>query len=120
MSSAGSSYLFVNEISRFRYVQRRPDSYRRTVQMARTDFRHVTAAVDFLVFLSQLIVVVGFEREFRAANGALETAAVEETEIFQRAHAIHLINSLVAPQTGAFVKIWPVHRLVRVLQHRSR
>lgn len=88
--------------------------------MAGSNFRHVTTTVDFFVFLSQLIVVVGFEREFGTANGALETTAVEKTEIFQRTHAIHLINSLVAPQTGAFVKIWPVHRLVRVLQHRSR
>lgn len=85
--------------------------------MSRPYFRDVAAAVDLLVLLTVLVVVVRLQCEFGAADGALEAAAVEEGEVFERPDTVHLVHRLVAPQTGALVEVGPVHGLVVVVEH---
>lgn len=102
---AATAYLVVDERRRFGYIQCAPDTYRRAVQVSRADFRHVTRTVHLLVFLSVLIVVVGLQRQLRAADYALEAPAMKERKILERAHSVHLVHRLVAPQACAFVKV---------------
>jgi hypothetical protein len=84
--------------------------------VARSDFGHVTVAIHLLVLLSVLVVVVRLQRQLGTTNRALKASTVEEREVLQGAHAVHLVDSLVAPQTGTLVEVGPVHRLV-ILQH---
>ena len=80
-------------------------------------FWYVTTAVYFLIFLFVLVVVIRLQSQFGATHGTFEAPAVEKREIFQRADAIDLVYCIVAPEAGAFVKIWSVHGFVGVLQH---
>jgi len=57
----GDSKLFVFERGRFGYIQRRSNAHRGAVQMARSDFRYMTRAVHFFIFLTMLIIVVGLQ-----------------------------------------------------------
>lgn len=106
---AAAPYLIVDESRRLGHVQCAPDAHRRAVQVSRADFRHVTRTVYLLVFLPVLVVVVRFQRQLRAANDTLETPAVEEREVLERTHPVHLVHRLVASQARALVKVRPVH-----------
>ena len=88
--------LLVDVVERFGDVERRADADRRAVQVTGTDFRHVTHAVDFFIFAAVLVVVVGFQRQLGAACCALETALMEETEVFEWSHTVHLVHRLPA------------------------
>lgn len=86
--------------------------------MSRPDLGHVAAAVHLLVLLPVLVVVIGLQGELGAADGALEASAVEEGEVLQRAHPVHLVDGLAAPETRALVEVRPVDGLEgRVLEH---
>jgi len=69
----------------------------------------VATTVDLLVVDRVLIIVVGLQRELGTADRALEAARVEERKVLQRAHPVDLVHGLSAPQTRAFVKVWPIH-----------
>ena len=109
---ATSSNLLV-DVTAPRYVQRGPDAYAGPVQGSWAWFRNVAATVHLLVVDRVLIVVVGFQGQLGAADRALEAARVEEREVLQRADSVHLVHGLGTPQTRAFVKVRPIHRLPR-------
>lgn len=77
----------------------------------------MTTTVHLFILLSVLVVVIGFQCEFRAAYGTFETATMEKCEIFQWTNTIDLIDGFVATETGAFVEIGPVDGFERVLEH---
>ena len=87
--------------------------------MSRPNFGHVTVAIHLFILLSVLVVIIRLQRQFRTTNRALKASTVEEREILQRSHTIHLIHRLVAPQAGTLVKIRSVHGFV-ILQHREK
>jgi len=107
---AAAAYLVVNVRRRLGHVERAPDAHRRTVQVARPDFRYVARTVHFLVLLPVLVVVVRLQRKLRTAHHTLEASAVEEREVFEWAHPVHLVHRLIASQARALVKVRPVHR----------
>lgn len=94
---AGAADLLVHEIRGPGHVHGGPDADCGSVQVAGSDLGHMATAVDLFVLLAVLVVVVGLEREFRAADGALEAAAVEEGEVLERADPVHLVDGVVAP-----------------------
>lgn len=105
----GAADLLVDEVRGPGYVHGGPDPDRRSVQVSRSDLGHMATAVDLFVLLAVLVVVVRLERELRAADGALEAAAVEEGEVLERADSVHLVDRVVAPQTRALVEVGSVH-----------
>lgn len=94
---AGAADLLVDEVRGPGHVHGGPDADRGSVQVAGSDLGHMATAVDLFVLLAVLIVVVGLERELRAADGALEAAAVEEGEVLERTDPVHLVDGVVAP-----------------------
>lgn len=56
-----------------------------------------------------LIIEIRLERELGAAVHAFEATGMEECEILERPHTIHLIDGLAAPQASRLVEIWPIH-----------
>lgn len=72
-------------------------------------FWHVTAAVNFLILLSVLVIEIGFQCQLGTANKTLKASAVKESKILQWSHTIYLIDRLIAPETSAFVKIGSIH-----------
>lgn len=104
-----TSYLFVDKVSRPRHVQGGPYADRRSVQVAGPYLRHVTTTVHLLVFLPVLVVVVSLECQLGPTYGALETTAVEEREVLERSHSVHLVHGVVTSQASAFVKVHSIH-----------
>lgn len=102
---AAAPYLVVDVCRRLGHVQGTPDAHRRTVQVPRPDLGHVARTVHLLVLLPVLVVVVRLQRQLRAAHDALEAPAVEEREVLERAHPVHLVHRLVASQARALVEI---------------
>ena len=102
---ASSADLFVDVVERLGHIKGRADSHGRAVQVTWPDLRDVTDAVDLLVIVGILIVVVGLERQFRAACRALETALVEKCKVLQRTDSVHLVHRLTAPEAEILVKV---------------
>lgn len=94
---AGAADLLVDEVRGPGHVHGGSDADRGSVQVAGSDLGHMATAVDLFVLLAVLVVVVGLERELRAADGALEAAAVEEGEVLERTDSVHLVDGVVAP-----------------------
>lgn len=69
----------------------------------------MAAAVHLLVVDGVLVVIVGLQGQLGAADRALEAPRVEEREVLERAHSVHLVHRLSAPQTRALVEIRPIH-----------
>lgn len=77
---ATSSDLFI-DVTASRYVQRGPNAYTRSVQGSWTWLGNVAATVHLLVVDRMLVVVVGLQGQFSAADRALETTRVKEREV---------------------------------------
>lgn len=59
------------------------------------------------------------ESEFSTTIGTFEAATVEEGEVLQRAHAIHLVHHLRAPETRALVEVGAVHHGALLARSRA-
>lgn len=97
------------DVTASRYVKGAPDTHTGSVQGSGSWFGHVTATVYLLVVDCVLVVVVRLEGELGAADRALEATRVEEREVLEGTHSVHLIDGLSASQTRAFVKVRPIH-----------
>lgn len=106
---ATSSNLLVDKVGRPGYIEGRPDADCRAVQVSGANLGHMAATVHLLVFLPVLVVVVGLECQLGAAHGTLETPAVEEGEVLERTHAVHLVHGVVTPQASTLVKVHSIH-----------
>lgn len=100
-----TAYLVVHQVIRLGHTERRFDAHRHPVKVSGTRLGHVVLAVNLLVLLALLVVEVGLQRQFGAAEEALEASLMVEGEVLQRADLIHLVDRLAAPQTGALVGI---------------
>lgn len=91
------------------YIKGAPDAHAGSVQGPGSRFGHMTATVNLLVVDRVLIVVIRLQGEFGAADRALEAARVEEREVLQGTHPVHLVDGLSASQTRALVEVGPIH-----------
>lgn len=66
------------------------------------------------VILLVLIIEIRLERQLCAAVYAFEATGMEECEILERPHTIHLIDGLAAAQASRLVEIWPIHNVWRL------
>lgn len=57
----------------------------------------------------QLVNNTHFQSQFGPAYRAFEAAAVEEGEVLQRTHPVHLVHDFAAPEARALVEVGPVH-----------
>lgn len=97
--------LVIHQVIRLGHAEGCLDANRHAIQVSWSRLGHVALAVDLFVVLVLLVVVVGPQGQFGAADEALEAALVEEGEVLQGADFVHLVDCLAASQAAVLVAV---------------